>query len=305
MNSANAAIQYLNRSIESNRFIKERRALQNEKYFENNAFKSERQYADLLELLEDLNKQQRRCQAWMELNNAQTVLNQAMQAEQIDMDTVLMALDQFNFAKSIADEKILEVEAIASAYIARIYYRCFKKVEKSANYYRQSIRICNALKPRSFIRDDWYKEMMKDMVTIDKQVDQRERDAELQETKQLREENKKEVDELWAKKEEGAHAFIKYCIANYNNWKNQKVEIKDDELTDGQLKKTILKVIFQYHPDRKNQDKERVFNAKDVFIRNEITTIFNKILTEFKLNEGANDGSSKDAGKDAAHDRTM
>jgi hypothetical protein len=58
-------------------------------------------------------------------------------------------------------------------------------------------------------------------------------------------------------------AFLKFVAEKYNNWKNEKVVISEDDLKDAKIKATLVKTIFHYHPDRKNQDREGVFTAKD------------------------------------------
>ena len=74
-----------------------------------------------------------------------------MEAESYNMDTIMGAIDQFKFSISITKEKDIEIEAIASSYIGKIYFRCFHKHEKASGYFRQSLRMCESLKPKSFV----------------------------------------------------------------------------------------------------------------------------------------------------------
>lgn len=64
MDAADQAIQFLKRSMESDAFIKENKALVSQHYYERNRFKSKVQYSDLLE---ELQKQHLRCQSWSEM----------------------------------------------------------------------------------------------------------------------------------------------------------------------------------------------------------------------------------------------
>lgn len=43
------------------------------------------------------------------------------------------------------------------------------------------------------------------------------------------------------------------------------------------MKKTILKTTKYFHPDKLSNDKEKIFNDKDIYLRTEIS----KILTKF------------------------
>ena len=66
----------------------------------------------------------------------------------------------------------------------------------------------------------------------------------------IRKELKVEIDELWDKKSEGAVAFLKLCAQKYHNWKNKQIELSEEDLKYANLKKTIIKTVYHYHPDR-------------------------------------------------------
>lgn len=127
--------------------------------------------------------------------------------------------------------------------------------------------------------------MMRDMDAINKERLKAEGKDESEDDQKIRKENEKEIEGLWKKKEEGAVAFLKHCVEKYKNWKNEKVNIDDDDLKFMKIKATLVKTIFHYHPDRQNQDREGVYTSKDVFIRKEITTIMNTLNNEIKLGE--------------------
>ena len=109
--------------------------------------------------------------------------------------------------------------------------------------------------------------MIKDMDSINKETMKLNIKDESDFEKNLRVENKVELDMLWKKKDEGVVAFLKFCSENYNDWKNKKVVILEDDLKESKLKTTLVKTIFHYHPDRQAQDREGVYTAKDIFIR--------------------------------------
>ena len=91
--------------------------------------------------------------------------------------------------------------------------------------------------------------MIKDMEAINKEA--MKKDDSSQSDLALRRELKPEIDELWNKKGEGAQEFLKFCVQKYKNWKNQTVELSEEDFKEANMKKTILKTVFHYHPDRK------------------------------------------------------
>lgn len=78
--------------------------------------------------------------------------------------------------------------------------------------------------------------MMKDMDAINKEALKKDKKDESEDDRKIRKDNEKEILELWTKKEEGAASFLKHCSEKYKNWKNQKVEISEDDLKDAKIK---------------------------------------------------------------------
>lgn len=153
--------------MESDSFIRDHKALQKVQYYGRNMYKNRKQYVDLID---ELNMQKIRAQSWWEMEQAQQVLKTALESqEEIQMDMIYDSIDQFNFAINIAQEKDIEVEAIASAFLGRIFYRCFHKNEKALSYFKQSKDLCESLKPKTFNLVEWYKNMIKDLDAIQKE----------------------------------------------------------------------------------------------------------------------------------------
>lgn len=172
-----------------------------------------------------------------------------MESEQYNMDAIMDAVDQFKFSMSITQDKDLEVEAIAAAHLGRIFNRCFHKTEKAAGYFKQSLRICEALKPKTFFQVKWYQNMIKDMDEINKAAMKSDAQASEDELK-MRQELKKEIDEMWDKKAQGPVPFLQWAIAQYKNWKGESIQLSDDDLKAENLKQTLVKTVYHYHPDR-------------------------------------------------------
>ena len=74
------------------------------------------------------------------------------------------------------------------------------------------------------------------LFSIDEEESMRSSMRESEDDRKIRKDNEKEILELWTKKEEGAASFLKYCSEKYKNWKNQKVEISEDDLKDAKIK---------------------------------------------------------------------
>lgn len=64
LDASDSAIQFLQRSIEVDNFIKENKALQSQQYYQRNKFKSQKQFN---ELMDELRRQNLRCQSWREM----------------------------------------------------------------------------------------------------------------------------------------------------------------------------------------------------------------------------------------------
>ena len=68
-------------------------------------------------------------------------------------------------------------------------------------------------------------------------------------------------------KRRGVVHFLKFITKKYKNWENQQVKLSNDDLKTINLKKTVVKTVFHYHPDRQIQDKKGVYLPKDIYIR--------------------------------------
>lgn len=82
---------------------------------------------------------------------------QAMEAdENVDMDGVYDALDGFKMAENIAAGNDPETEAVASAYMGKIFYKALKRPDKAKKYYNDCIRLLETLKPKVFSDKKWH-----------------------------------------------------------------------------------------------------------------------------------------------------
>jgi hypothetical protein len=77
------------------------------------------------------------------------------------------AVDCFHRAITLSFEKDVEVEGISFCYLGKIYYKCFKDIQKAKKHYRSCVRILETLKPRIFTEFSWHKLMMKHMEEIE------------------------------------------------------------------------------------------------------------------------------------------
>lgn len=86
---------------------------------------------------------------------------------------------------------------------------------------------------------------------------------------------------LHLEKKKGVATFLKFCTTNYPNWSGELVQLSEDDLKMINIKKTLLKQHKNYHPDRKNQDKEGLYDEYQIELRQEITMIINHFGNHF------------------------
>ena len=84
------------------------------------------------------------------------------------MDLMYDTLDSYNDARNMIHEVDPELEGIVSAHLGRLYYKGLHKSEKAKQYYRDSVRLLETLKPKTFNEYKWHKLMMKHMDEITK-----------------------------------------------------------------------------------------------------------------------------------------
>ena len=118
-------------------------------------------------------------------------------SENVDMDLMLDVLDRYNSAREKIHEFDPEMEAFISAHIGRIYYQGLSNSEKAKKYYRDSLRLLETLKPKTFNEQPWHQTMMKHMDEINKaDLIAKDKKTSKKENK-LRKLCKTEIDELW------------------------------------------------------------------------------------------------------------
>jgi len=61
---------------------------------------------------------------------------------------------------------------------------------------------------------------------------------------------KKEIDELWESKSD-CKKFLDLLSNKYVSYKKEKVKFKDDDFKAENIKKTLIKTLLKYHPDKK------------------------------------------------------
>ena len=99
----------------------------------------------------------------------------------------------------------------------------------------------------------------------------------------LRKSLKKEIDELWDCKH-NINKFLILLSNNYVSYKNEKVTFKEEDLKSSKIRKTLMKAMIHYHPDKKSF-ADSTFTEKDFYLRDEITKIINSITSELKGEE--------------------
>jgi len=114
------------------------------------------------------------CVAAREFKQGQQLYQKAQDNEFYDVYCLDDALDSFTRAIKLAFEVDVETEAIASAHLAKTFYKGYKNVEKAKHHYRNCIRLLETLKPKTYTDEKWHKLMMKHM----KEIEQKEAEEE-------------------------------------------------------------------------------------------------------------------------------
>jgi len=92
--------------------------------------------------------------------------------------------------------------------------------------------------------------MTKDIREIQVQKNMTEDETRSKEDEKLMGLCKKEIDELNNEAKKGEESFVKFVTKKYEGYHNKKVEYSEESLRNSNLKKTLIKVCFHYHPDR-------------------------------------------------------
>lgn len=117
-------------------------------YIDKHPFKSKDKYASNKEVVE---QQKFICEAHRDMNNANTIFQNAMEkSDSVDMDAVYDALDMYKSIMTKVHEQDVELEATAAANLGKIFYKGLAKTDKAKQYYRDSIRLLETLKPKTF-----------------------------------------------------------------------------------------------------------------------------------------------------------
>lgn len=100
------------------------------------------------------------------MNQGNKTFTKAFEKENMNSDLIYDALDNYNNAIKLTFEIDLEIEAISSAQLGKLQFRALKNFSKAKKHYNDVVRLCEAMKPKIFTEEKWYKLMMKHMNEI-------------------------------------------------------------------------------------------------------------------------------------------
>ena len=130
---------------------------------------------------------------------------------------------------------------------------------------------------RSMINVHWYNQANNNLRAIQEEEARKEDMNREKENEVFREMCKEELAEIRKTREkETAQKFLKFILEKYSS-KSGKLVLTEQMLQTGNMKKTLLKVIRLYHPDKQPQN-----DLKWCFMAEEISKYLNSIYESFK-----------------------
>jgi len=220
-------------------------------------------------------------QAMQAISQGKELLDVAMlYDESPNMDLVFTAMDYFKQASLLARDYDMEQEAIACAYIGKVFEKVIKLKFRAKEYYMQVMNLTEACKPRTFHNKDWYTFTTQSLQLLQHEAwlrtdlaKQQERQVYLDELKEELEILTKADYDMEKDKRISTDVLVSTILEKFppkkktcfleENMKSLRTSLaKKDEVEFGseeyenvkkQIKKLLIKFLSDYHPD-KNRD---------------------------------------------------
>ena len=208
------------------------------------------------------------------------LLELAMQGEEnLDMDLIFDVIDWYKQAVVLAREIDLEQEAIGSSRLGVVYDKVLKITGRAKAYFTKCLELVEALKPRTFFLDKWYKDCTATLKRYQDEARARDEEERQKSRAKFIEDLADELKDL-KDHNSGAISFIKHLYVNYppkiSSWvKPGEEDMKKwDSLVirSKEYKKLVLKVLAFYHPDKVD---EKEHGKKWKILCEEITKMLN------------------------------
>ena len=210
--------------------------------------------------------------------------NGVFNSENIEMDSIFLALDKYREALGIIQGRTnktdIEFEAICLSKIVKILYKILKNKNNDVVYQMamQSVNLALSLMPKNVNNEKWYieiSEIVQELRQTKSSIEEKSEQEILEELKK----NKPEIfDEIENKFNMGQLTFIKFCLNKYpyENFSDDNIE----ENFEKNRKNYLRKMIAKYHPDRleKNSKEE----MEKYLIINELVKKLNSLFLKYK-----------------------
>ena len=213
---------------------------------------------DINNLLQEAEQQERICEAMQACAIGDEMFEKAVKsAEELSMEMVWDAVDQYHNSLLLARDQEVEQEAIACSRLAKVFDGVLKIQAKTELYVKRTIELAESLMPRNLHSESWFKEasLILEKIRIAKQH-REDADSE-EEMKQYKEELKDELtalDDLLTKnatlQDILLHIYTKHPPVRAPDYKLPKTMRGDD------LKGLFKKALVHYHPDKVDKEAQ-------------------------------------------------
>ncbi|XP_038074285.1 uncharacterized protein LOC119742438 isoform X2 [Patiria miniata] len=227
------------------------------------------------------------------------LLEQLFETEEfIDMDLVWITVDWFKEASLKAAELDLEQEAAALSYLGLINQKILFSNAKAKSYYKRCLELVDAAKPKTFLKEKWYKQCVKGYQRIQDQERWRDEAAQQKIRRKILDGLKDELDAL-EKANTSASSLMEHLYKSHAPPKSPKFtkkhleELKKNEAESHTFdlenrkarKKLLLKACQDFHPDKFVDAKGETEDdkAQRKVLMEEITKMITKYYEHLKL----------------------
>jgi len=166
-------------------------------------------------------------------------------------------LDWYKKAIVLTHELEVEIEAIATSRIGRLFDKVLKLKFKARESFKLAIELALSMQPRSFDNQDWFKESKETLERYQQEQVQQESDVWNKERQKYLVELEEELEELNAKAKISDLDLLKWVYSSHPpKNKGQTLPKKLPSLSQGitaydkAMKELFKKAVVHYHPDR-------------------------------------------------------
>lgn len=206
---------------------------------------------------------------------AEKLLTEALQDDEaLDIDKMWQIVDLFKQAELLTRELDLECEAMVCSSLARIFDKVFKLESRARNYARQSLRLAEAMKPRTFHGAAWLVNAEDTLRELQRRAAIRADEEASREREPFLKEWHEELTTLNTMRSKSAQALLDHIYLAHP----PKVEHTKPAAWDADnMKRHLLHALRAYHPD-----KQSTFGRSWQVLCEEITKILTAKYEYFK-----------------------